>query len=458
MSWKNSKNGRKVDAREVALRVINAVDIEGAYANIALAQEINRLTKTGELNNQDRKFLTELVYGTIKAGNTLDWLLEHYLSRPLNKITPIIRNILRLGMYQLFFLTKVPPSAACNQSVELAKKYGHAGTVKLVNAVLRNAARNPEKAVYPNKDEMPVEYLALKYFHPDWLVKRWLDRLGFESCEDLCKTNNCNPPLSIRTNTTRIGRETLLARLENEGVVAEPSAWTPEGIVCHEYPALMSLSSLQAGLFQVQDESSMLVGHILDPKAGEFIIDACGAPGGKSTHIASLMSNQGRVLSTDIYPHKLAITEENAKRLGLTIIETQTLDATNLGTTFPAQADRVLVDVPCSGLGVLRRKPDSRWRKSESMLKELPKLQTAILSSCAQCVKPGGILVYSTCTTEPEENSQVINSFLHTHPEFALEKTGRYLPIQKRSDDMVQLWPHIDGIDGFFIARMTRLK
>ncbi|HWR05249.1 16S rRNA (cytosine(967)-C(5))-methyltransferase RsmB [Sporomusa sp.] len=451
-------NVKKFDAREIALKILNDIETNGAYANIALTREINRQLSLGQLSDQDRRFITELVYGTVKAGATLDWMLSNYLSRPLTKVAPIIRNILRLGIYQLFFLEKVPASAACNQAVELTKKYGHAGTVKFVNGVLRNAARSPEKIVYPDQDKQPIKYLALKYFHPEWLIARWVKRLGATACEELCQINNNNPPLSIRTNTVKTNRTELLQRLKNEGVKCQASDWTPEGIVCYEHPGLSTLASLQEGLFQVQDESSMLVAHILDPQPGEFIIDACGAPGGKTTHIATLMNNTGKVLSTDIYEHKLTLTRENASRLGLTNIDTKALDAVNLDSLYSLKADRVLVDAPCSGLGVIRRKPDSRWRKTEEILRDLPKLQAAILTSAAQCVKPGGVLVYSTCTTEPEENQNIVDAFLQEQPMFVLETAGQYLPGQKRPDAMLQFWPHTDGVDGFFIARMTRQK
>jgi len=441
-----------LDAREVALKIINDVTQNKAYANIALAREINRQ----KLSEQDRRFITELVYGTIKAGATLDWMIGHYVTRSIDKIPPIILNILRMGMYQMFFLSKIPVSAACNQAVELTKKYGHIGTVKFVNAVLRNAGRTPEKIVYPDKEKNMAKFLALTYFHPEWLVRRWMKRLGAESTEALCSINNVTPPLCLRTNTLKNTREELLLTLESEGVIAEASQWTPEGIVCHSAPALGTLKSLQQGLFQIQDESSMLVAHVLGAQPGEFIIDTCGAPGGKSTHIGALMKNTGKLLSTDIYEHKLAITRENANRLGLSIIETQALDATTIGRKCQGQADRVLVDAPCSGLGVLRRKADSRWRKEESMLQELPILQQAILQSAADCVKVGGVLVYSTCTTEPEENQAVVEKFLRERPDFLLEKTSDFLPAEGHDGDMVQLWPHVDGVDGFFIARLKR--
>ena len=442
-----------MDAREVALKIINDVIHNHAYANIALAREINRQ----KLSDQDRRFITELVYGTIKAGATLDWMIGHYINRPLDKIAPVILNILRMGMYQMFFLSKIPVSAACNQAVELTKKYGHTGTVKFVNAVLRNAGRSPEKIVYPDRQKHTAKFLALTYFHPEWLVNRWIKRLGVEETEELCRINNLTPPLCLRTNTLKNTREELLMILEKEGVSAEPSKWTPEGIVCHSYPSLSTLKSLRDGLFQVQDESSMLVAHVLDPKPGEFIIDTCAAPGGKSTHIAALMQNKGRILSADIHDHKLTITRENAERLGITMIETKVLDATQIGDQYPSQADRVLVDAPCSGLGVLRRKADSRWRKEESMLRELPILQQEILRSAAQCVKVGGILVYSTCTTEPEENQQVVEKFLQDRPNFVLEKTSSFIPTPVDDAKMIQLWPHVDQVDGFFIARMIRM-
>jgi 16S rRNA (cytosine967-C5)-methyltransferase len=389
-----------MDAREIALKVINDVTSNHAYANIALVRELNR----HKVSDQDRRFITELVYGTIKAGETLDWIIGHYVTRSLNKVAPVILNILRMGMYQIFFLSKVPVSAACNQAVELTKKYGHIGTVKFVNAVLRNAGRGPEKVVYPDREKNIVKFLALKYFHPQWMVARWVKRLGPEATEELCQINNVTPALSLRTNTLKNTREELLNILEQEGVSAEPSEWTPEGIVCHSYPALSTLKSLRDGLFQIQDESSMLVAHILAPNPGEFIIDAC------------------------------------------------------VGDKYARQADKVLVDAPCSGLGVLRRKADSRWRKNETMFQELPVLQKAILKSAAECVKIGGILVYSTCTTEPEENQKVVEDFLQENQDFALEHTGGFFPVKRYEGDMVQLWPHIDHVDGFFISRLVRVK
>ena len=302
-----------MNVRELALRVINDVNIKQAYANIVL----NKLFSKHQINEQDRRFITELVYGTIKVGKTLDWILNRYMSRPLNKISPIIQDILRMGAYQILFMDKVPDSAACNQSVELAKKYGHIGTAKLVNAVLRNIIRHPEKATYPTPEEDIALYLSLKYYHPLWMVERWIEKIGKADTEKLCAFNNCPPDLSIRTNLLKITREALIKRLHSEGAEAVPSLLTPEGILCKKHTTLTNMDSLHEGLFQVQDESSMLVAHVLAPQEGEFIIDTCSAPGGKSTHIAALMKDTGKILSTDIYEQKLNIISENAKRLGI---------------------------------------------------------------------------------------------------------------------------------------------
>lgn len=436
-------------AREIALRIINEIQNNGAYANIALGKELPRHA----LSDQDRRFVTELVYGTVKAGDTLDWMLSRYIERPLNKIAPMILVILRMGVYQLRFMDKIPPSAACNQAVELAKTYGHAGTVGFVNGVLRTLVREPERIVYPDPEIKPALFLARTYCHPLWLVERWLKTLDFAATEALCRIDNEAPPLTVRTNTLKISREALLARLGEEGVEAEAAAAAPEAVVIRSHPALGSLATLKEGLFQVQDESSMRVAHWLQPQPDELILDVCAAPGGKTTHIAALMKNSGRVVALDIHEHKLELIRQNATRLGLTNIEPLLQDAARVDSVFPAVADRVLVDAPCSGLGVLRRRADSRWRKTPAQLKELPQLQRQILASAAACVKPGGTLVYSTCTTEREENQDIIEWFLRERDDFSIDPLA---DDASQTPGMLQLWPHVDGSDGFFICRMRR--
>ena len=439
------------NAREIAINILNEVHTHDAYANVALAKHL----RSSNLAEIDRRFLTELVYGTVKAGDTLDWIIRQYINRPLKKIAPMVREILRIGMYQLFFLDKVPASAACNTAVELTKKYSHAGTVKFVNAVLRTAAREPKRATFPHGKGHAIEELALKSQHPYWLVKKWVHEFGFADTERLCDFDNSAPVLSLRTNTLKTSPEDFKTLLEKCGLEVTKSKYAPEGLIISSYGSLDNLEPLQEGLGQVQDESSMLVAHVLAPKPSEFIIDCCSAPGGKTTHIAALMNNKGTILATDIFEHKLKRINENADRLGIDIITTKLLDATKIGENYPKQADRVLVDAPCSGLGVLRRKADARWKKKADEIAKLPKLQLEILNSAARAVKVGGVLVYSTCTIEQAENAAVVQRFLQENDNFILENTGAFLPVP-REGKMVQLYPHKDATDGFFIARMKR--
>ena len=441
----------KIDrVRELAMLVLQRVHTEGAYANVALAQTLRDTV----LAERDRRFLTELVYGVTKAGESLDYMIGQYVA-DIRKAQPAIRELLRLGFYQIFVMDRVPPSAACNTAVELAKKHGRRGADSFVNGVLRAALREPERAELPNGRD--ARALALRTWHPKWLVERWMRAYGYERTEELCRCNNTSAPLSVRVNTLRTNRPALMEQFMAAGAEVRASALAPEGILLRAHGALDELAPLRMGLAQVQDESSMLVAHVLGADPGMTVIDACAAPGGKTTHIAQRMENRGRILAFDIYEEKIRRIEQNARRLGISIIETQLRDAREIGAAYEAMADRVLVDAPCSGLGVLRRKPDARWKKSASDRKTLPPIQRAILRSAAQAVKHGGILVYSTCTMEECENAAVVRAFLETHADFVLEETGAFLPEQKTAERMVQIMPEPDGPDGFFIARMRRL-
>ena len=440
-------------AREVALAGLRAVHQEGAYANVAMA----KILRQAKLSDADRRLATELVYGIVKAGDTIDWMVSRYVNRPLAKISPVILEILRLGMYQLFFLDRIPASAACNEAVNLAKKYGHQGTAGFVNAVLRTAVREPQRTKFPEETGEETKHLALTKQHPEWLVRQWVKTFGWEETRALCDFNNAPAVLSLRANTLKMQRNALLATLRAANVKAEPSSWSPDGILCHAHGAMDDMAALREGFLQVQDESSMQVAPVLGPLPGEFVIDACSAPGGKTTHLAALMKNQGRIIAADIYPSRLVRVEENAARLGIGIIETLCCDAREIGERYLGQADRLLLDVPCSGLGVLRRRPDARWRKIPREIAALPALQRAILAGAAPAVKPGGVLVYSTCTMQAAENEEVVTAFLAAHSGFSLEMTGQFLPLQKRNEAMVQFYPQRDKIDGFFIARLRKI-
>ncbi len=451
---KDDRRYRKAaTAREAALHLILSVNQHGAYANLAVADFI-RETK---LTDIDRRFTTELVYGTIKAKLSLAWVLKRHLPRP-DKLAPIVQAILMLGAYQLLYLEKIPVSAACNESVTLAKKYAHAAAARLVNAVLRKVAAEKEALPWPDVKTAadPAEALSVVTSHPVWLTRRWIAQLGLEGAEQLCRLDNDTPPLSFRVNTNALGRDEALDALNSQYGVFSPSAIVPDGIVCRELEGpLNALPLLQQGVLQIQDEASMLVAHVVAPQAGERILDVCSAPGGKTTHLASLLNGTGEVVALDIHPHKVQLVQENAHRQGLANVRAQAMDARKLPQAWARTFDRVLVDAPCSGLGVLRRKADARWNKNEAELAQLPALQLSILISASEMVKPGGRLVYSTCTTEPGENQAVVEAFLAKHPEFKPVAVAHPLGREK-SEPWLQLWPHLDGTDGFFIACLEK--
>ncbi|MDN5348357.1 MAG: rRNA (cytosine967-C5)-methyltransferase [Clostridia bacterium] len=442
-------------AREVALQVVYRVVEEGAFANLAL-QEALRHSKLGP---PDRRLATEIAYGAIKAWPTLDWALSLLLKKSQADLPPLIRCILRLGAYQLLFLDRVPPWAAINEAVELAKKYGHTGTARLVNGVLRNLTRL-EKLPFPSLDFNPVRHISLKYFHPSWLVEKWLSLYGLEETLALCEADNRPAPLTLRTNTLKISRQELSRLLAAAGWRVEPAFYAPEGLVVENLEGLEEGPAFEQGYFYLQDEASMLVAHALGVRPGVTVIEACAAPGGKTTHLAQLMQNRGRIIAVDASASRLKLIEENCRRLGVTCVETIEADARTLGEKFACQADFLLVDAPCSGLGVLRRRPDARWRKEPTQLKDLPKLQIEILEGVLPCLKPGGILLYSTCSMAPEENSEVIKALLNAHPQLQLQDLRPFLPNlpadlqQEAACGQVQFYPHRHGLDGFFFARL----
>ena len=446
-----NKKIKKDTARQIALEVICAVIDGGAYANIAL----NKTLRTKKTDDRDRRFITELVYGTIKAKGTLDWLLSQLSARPLAKIDKVILNILRMGLYQIFYLDKVPASAACNESTELAKAASHAGAAKFVNGILRSAVRGREAGtlLFSDKSADAALNLALTKLHPLWL-KHWLKQFGEEETEKLLDYNNLPPVLSLRTNTLKTTRSSLLEVLQTAGFEAAPSKWCEEGIICTKTAGLSALMEKAPDAFYMQDESSMLVAHAVCPQPGMTVLDLCAAPGGKTTHIAQLMQNKGRIYACDIHPHKMELIKENAVRLGIDIIEPVLMDASVFKPEWADSADCVLVDAPCSGFGVLRRRAEARWRKNKKDLKVFPPLQKAILQNAARYVKPGGRLVYSTCTLEQAENNLLVSEFLKANTEF--EYAGFRHPLTGETINELQLLPQRDNVDGFYICVMRR--
>ncbi|HHV72237.1 MAG TPA: 16S rRNA (cytosine(967)-C(5))-methyltransferase RsmB [Clostridia bacterium] len=451
-----AKGSVNYNARETALRVLYNVKEKGAYSNLALDKELAK----SNLDQQDRGLTTELVYGTLRWELKLDWIIASYLKTPFHKLPAWIKLILRLGTYQII-QTDIPASAAVNESVKLAKKYGHAGTVKLVNGVLRAISRNIENINYPDLKEDPVKFISIFYSHPYWLVERWIKRYGIEETKALCEANNCSPGLSLRINTLRTSREKIMNELKTQGLEVEKTAFVADGIKILKGFSPRTSELFAKGLVIPQDEAAMMVAHLLAPKPGQLVLDCCAAPGGKTTHIAQLMNNKGMIYAFDLHPHRVKLIEDAALNLGINIIHAEQKDARKLGGLFPARFDSVLVDAPCSGLGVLRRKPDARWRKSIEQLAEFPPLQLEILTSAAQTLKTGGSLLYSTCSTEPEENEKVIEKFLAQNPNFDLVDPRKFLPGAEEAGmvtpaSFIRTYPHRHGTDGFFMAKLIR--
>ncbi len=445
-------------AREVALRALRDVDVKDAFANLALDAHLSK----SKLAGRDRGLATELTYGVTRRRASIDWALGQVVTRPLEQTDPWARNILREAVYQILYMERIPRSAAVDEAVELAKKYGHVGVSKFVNGVLRNLIRRLPDLRWPSPTEGP-KALAILHSHPEWLVKEWTERFGVNQAIEMMEASNRVPPLTIRANSLKATREEVAEALKAEEVATEPTPYSPQGLVVHELTSSSFLDRLKAmkqGLFTVQDESSMLVAPALDPQPGWFVIDMAAAPGGKSTHLAELMKNEGKVLAVDVHDHKVDLIEQNAKRLGATIVEGLCLDAREVGKLMPAKADAILCDVPCSGLGTLARRPDARWRKQATDPQELAPVQRAILESAATALMPGGVLVYSTCTIHPAENQGMVESFLLDHPEFTLDPIREHLPASVPADategGYLQLLPHKHGTDGFFIARMRK--
>lgn len=427
------------------------------------------------MSARDHRLATELAYGAIKNRLAIDWLLGQTVDRPLEKLPGWIRNVLRLGTYQLLFMERIPDSAAVNESVDLAKKYGHRGTAGLVNAVLRRIARGEIKFSPPDPAADPLAYLSLKYSHPDWLVRRWLTRYGFEAAERICQWDNQPVTTWIRVNPLKSSLEGVEEKLAQMGLVSSrgmvPAALLPnlnplpdgDGEAAGNGGGLSQL--VGQGLITVQDQGAMLAGYILAPRPGAVVFDVCAGVGTKATQLAEIMANQGRILAIDLYWHKLELLESDCRRLGIGIIEAKAADARYLSSAELGVADYVFVDAPCSGLGVLRKRPDLRWHRGEEDIPRLAQLQADILSGCAELVAPRGILVYSTCTTELEENLGVAERFLKERQDFTWEPIGTLDFLNTILDDQdrasanqgyLQLLPHKHGFDGYFFARWRR--
>jgi len=452
-----SKNlSNKKNARLLAVLILTRVETEGAYANELLRSRLEDMEDV-----RDRHLTTALVNGVLKNKLTLDYALRRHLSKPMSSLPHDVRAVLRTGVFQILLLDKIPVSAAVNESVKIVKQINK-GFAPLVNSVLHKIVETGWDFKWPDKD--PGRYLSVKYSHPEWMVKRWLRRWGSLETELLLQANNHPSPTCIRTNTLKVSRDELIKKLESIEMKVEESSKIPEALFIEDFGAVERLEAFQEGLFTVQDESSQLVSHILGVKPGDRVLDVCSAPGGKTTHMAQLMQNSGTITALDIYPQKLSQVEELAERLGITIIRTHEGDARFL-EGVEGEFTRVLVDAPCSGLGVIRRRADLRWQKREDEISKLPELQLEILLKAADKVEKGGELVYSTCTIEPEENFEIVKEFRRLRPEFTAVDLSESLPFSVNEENDIrqlkrgvwQILPHHHEMDGFFLAKFRRI-
>lgn len=447
-------DGGRQDARTSAYEALSEIFGKAAYANLTVHKYIRR----GKLSEADRRLFTELTYGTVRRWNYFLWLMEQISGRRAEKIDRPVQILLGMGLHQMIFLDRIPESAAVNETVKLAKRFSNRGAAKFVNAVLRNYQRKRDSFIIPRREKDPVMFLSLTYNQPDWLIRRWIRQFGQERTEQCCQAFARIPDIDARCNTQRISRADLIDRLRASGAEADPLAFVPEGIRIHKISdSLEKAEWLRDGLAYIQDGASMIPAHVLDPQSGEKILDMCAAPGSKTTHIAQLMKDRGRIDAWDIYPHKIRLIQENAARLGLSSITAVCRDASLRYSAGQEAYDRVLLDAPCSGLGVLGRKPEMRWTRQQQDMAHFPGLQAELLKRAAELLKPGGILVYSTCTLNPEENEGTVQQFLKQHPDFVLSPWQRP-PLPSSLSGMLTLWPGENETEGFFIARMEKIR
>ena len=421
--------------RKIAYLTLIDVETKKSYSNLSLNHHI----KIGKPSNP--AFVRELVYGVLENKMTLDYYIDLLVRDGVGSLRNPELTVLRMGLYQLGFMDSVPEYAAVNESVELAKKYCRSKS-GMINGVLREYLNKKMQLRLPDRNEDEVRYLSLKYSYEPWIIELWLEDYSVDEVEKLLAAGNETPPTTIRLNWLRVMKQDLIKNLEERGFQVEEGK-VAQNALNVKGSRLLESEMYNLGMFTPQDESSMLVAQKLNPKHGDLVMDVCAAPGGKTTAIAERMNNTGRIIASDVYPRKLDLIEKEALRLGITNIETRSWDATRIDSTMIEKADGVLVDAPCSGLGVIRRKPEIKYKKLNSDMETLPLKQAAILSASSAYVKAGGTLVYSTCTINKKENEDVVDSFLKKNRDF-------------KKLEQVQLLPSVDGTDGFFICVMKR--
>lgn len=443
---------KKINPREIALKILYEIETKSVFANETIESYYSRM----KLSSLDRRFIRELVNGTTKLRRRLDFILSFFLKNKIEDLTPWIRNILRLGLYQIEYLDRVPDRSAVDESVKLAKRFGHQGTAGLVNAVLRNYLRDKKKVVFPSMEEDKVKAIGTAYSFPDWMIEDWLKQLGEKETIKLCEAFNRRAKISFRLNSLRIDKKGLEKALDMKKIKYRKGDFLENFYRMESKIDLENLFLFQKGYVYPQDESAGFPVLLLAPQPGESILDMCAAPGGKLTYIAELMSNSGRLTALDSSPQRMKRVKENCQRLGIENVSYQTGDAKYYSTV---PLDRILIDAPCSGLGVLGRNSDARWQKKKEDMKRLAELQFSIISNAANLIKKEGIIVYTTCTLTRTENEDIITRFLEQRKDFRKEDASEHVDSKVVSRErFVRTFPHLQGLDGTFSARLKKIS
>ena len=417
---------------------------------------INKHFKDVKISNQDRGLATEIIYGVIENKYYIDYMIDKLSKVKTNKMEIYVKTLLRMGIYQIMFLNSISDYAAVNETVNLAKKK-NSKVSGFINGILRNVIRQKEE-IGKVKTKDDVDYLSIKYSYDKWMIRNWMIHFGKEFTEELLEANNERPNIYLRTNTLKITRDELIKKLEKQNIKAEKVNVVEEAIKVEHLKDIENNSLYKEGLFTVQDVSSMLVGKVMNPKENSLVLDVCSAPGGKTTHMATLMNNTGQVVSRDIYDHKLKLIKATSKRLGLTNVDVEEFDGMKLDRESIAKFDYVLADVPCSGLGIIRRKPEIKYKEKEEF-RQLPPIQKKILENASKYVKVGGTLIYSTCTIQDSENIDVVNEFLQKNKNFELVPIKEVnVDLENQEKGYMKIYPNVHNMDGFFISKLIRVR
>jgi 16S rRNA (cytosine967-C5)-methyltransferase len=449
---KKNETDSTISTRWTATKILSQLDKHNSFIDKLLEKEF----RSSRLSDLDKRLLNEITNGVLRHRNRIDWVIKQFYNGDILKMNPLLKNSIRVAVYQLLFLDKVPEYAIVNECVNGVKKFISPKLGNLANAVVRNIIRQKDKIIYPDPVKDPVRFLYIYHSHPEWMVRRWFIRFGFEDTAKLLESNNQPKDLTIRINLLKTTREKVEIYLLSNKFKFERSKYIDEFLHIKNVGNIQSLELLEKGEIYVQDDSAGLAVKLLDPQKDERIIDLCAAPGGKLTYTSEKMQNTGEIIAVDVFEMRLKLLQENCDRLGISNVKTMLQDARIINLE---PADRILIDAPCSGHGTLSKKPDIKWKHDIDHIYKLNTLQYEILANAANMVKPGGVLVYSTCTIEVEENYSIVEKFLKSHPNFTIENAAQYVPSEVVNENgCVETLPFKHGTDGAFAARLKRIE